>query len=200
MKLLRTFLSSRLFFLQSTPLRHALPLPAPLFFWFDQAENAFPFLHQNMRPLSSLRAESRTPSAGYIPPLPNRPVDCGYASILNRVARLRWIALISWAVFYRYQKTPTRISHFSLFTVKILVFFLLFCPEQTPPRRFSIMRGLLDSLTMQCQVKPLTLGFCVNTKTKQQINELEQNETRQAAVYKRCRHAGRLDANLFKNR
>lgn len=109
-------------FLQSTPLRHALPLPAPLFFWFDQAENAFPFLHQNMRPLSSLRAESRTPSAGYTPPLPNRPVDCGYASILNRVARLRWIALISWAVFYRYQKTPTRISHFSLFTVKILVF------------------------------------------------------------------------------
>lgn len=62
------------------------------------------------------------------------------------------------------------------------------------------MRGLLDSLTMQCQVKPLTLGIGVNTKTKQQINELEQNETRQAAVNKRRRHAGRLDANLIKNR
>lgn len=99
-------------------------------------KNAFPFLHQNMRPLSSLRAESRTPSAGYTPPLPNRPVDCGYASILNRVARLRWIALISWAVFYRYQKTPTRISHFSLFTVKILVFSYCFTRSKLRPEDF----------------------------------------------------------------
>lgn len=99
-------------------------------------KNAFPFLHQNMRPLSSLRAESRTPSAGYTPPLPNRPVDCGYASILNRVARLRWIALISWAVFYRYQKTPTRISHFSHFTVKILVFSYCFTRSKLRPEDF----------------------------------------------------------------
>lgn len=136
MKLLRTFLSSRLFFSKAHPSGTLCLYRLHCFSGLIRQKNAFPFLHQNMRPLSSLRAESRTPSAGYTPPLPNRPVDCGYASILNRVARLRWIALISWAVFYRYQKTPTRISHFSLFTVKILVFSYCFTRSKLRPEDF----------------------------------------------------------------
>lgn len=39
-------------------------------------------------------------------------VYCGYAFVFLRVSRLRWIALISWAVFYRFTKTSTRVFHF----------------------------------------------------------------------------------------
>ena len=122
-------------------------------------------------------------------------------TLLCRVARLRWIALISWAVFYRYQKTPTRVSHFSLFSIKFLVLLREFLLPRTRAQKSSLSgKSSFDTLAMQSHIQPLALGSSLNPQTGQYVDELKENEAPHTAVNKRCRHAGCLDAHLLKNR
>lgn len=69
---------------------------------------------QKLRPIK-VRLERIAHAAGVQDPVLRRTGRCRRVRCKSlRAVRLRWIALISWAVFCRFQKTTARVSHFKL--------------------------------------------------------------------------------------